>query len=96
MFYAVFKRQDDIPKRHYRDPTGRKDYGWFCEEVIPETILDKLQRYASPVKTHKQMYIFTHWFDFVRLGKRIQERGHEFEDVMKACDNWKNCEKSVP
>ena len=42
------------------------------------------------------MNIFTHWFDFGRLGKRIQEWGHEFEDVMKAYDSWKNCEESVP
>ena len=69
----VFKRQDDIPKRHHGDPTGREDYEWFCEEVIHETISDKLQHYASPVEAHRQMYIFTHWFDLVRLVKRIQE-----------------------
>ena len=57
----IFKRQDDIPKRDYEDPTGREDYEWFCE-VIHETILDKLQHYASPVEAHKQMYIFTYWF----------------------------------
>ena len=69
----VFKSQDDIPKRHHGDPTGREDYEWFCEEVIHETVLDKLQHYASPVEAHRQMYIFTHWFDLVRLVNRIQE-----------------------
>ena len=69
----VFKRQDDILKRYHGDPTGREDYEWLCEEVIHETILDKLQHCASPVEAHRQMYIFTHWFDLVRLVKRIQE-----------------------
>ena len=50
----------------------------------------------SPTEADKQMYIFTHWFDFLHLGKRIQEWGHEFEDVMEAYDNWKNCDKSMP
>ena len=48
----VFKRQNDIPKRYYGDPIGREDYEWFCEEVIHETILDKMQHFASPVEAH--------------------------------------------
>ena len=58
--------------------------------------MDKQQSYVSPTEADKQMYIFTHWFDFLHLGKRIQEWGHEFEDVMEAYDNWKNCDKSMP
>ena len=35
-------------------------------------------------------YLFTHWFYFIEIGKKIHACGHDFEEVMHAYDNWKN------
>ena len=31
-------------------------------------ILEKVTHYAGPKGAHQQMWMFTHWFDFVKLG----------------------------
>ena len=28
-----------------------------------------------------QLYLFTHWFHFIEIGKKIRACGHDFEDV---------------
>ena len=30
------------------------------------------------------MWMFTHWFDFVKLGDNLRHHGHDFEDIMSA------------
>ena len=39
------------------------------------------------------LYLFTRVFHFIEIGKKI--RGHDFEEVMHACDNWKNPMRDV-
>ena len=36
------------------------------------------------------LYLFTHVFHFIEIGKKIRAHGHDFEEVMHAYDNWKN------
>ena len=31
-----------------------------------------------------QLYLFTHWFHFIEIGKKIRACGHDFEDVVSA------------
>ena len=40
-------------------------------------------------------YLFTHWFHFIEIGKKIRSCGHDFEDVISAYLNWKNPMKDV-
>ena len=42
-----------------------------------------------------QLYLFTHWFHFIEIGKKIRACGHDFEDVVNAYLNWKNPRKDV-
>ena len=42
-----------------------------------------------------QLYLFTHWFHFIEIGKKIRACGHDFEDVVSAYLNWKNPSKDV-
>ena len=37
-----------------------------------------------------QLYLFTHEFHFIEIGKKIRAHGHNFEDVISACLNWMN------
>ena len=40
-------------------------------------------------------YLFTHWFYFIEIGKKIRACGHDFEEVMDAYSNCKNPMKDV-
>ena len=42
-----------------------------------------------------QLYLFTHWFHFIEIGKKIRVHGHEFEDFMRAYRNSRNPMKDV-
>ena len=39
--------------------------------------------------------LFTNWFYFIEIGKKIRAHGHDFEGVMHAYDNWKNPMRDV-
>ena len=41
------------------------------------------------------LYLFTHVFHFIEIGKKIRAHGHDFEEVMHAYDNWKNPMRDV-
>ena len=41
------------------------------------------------------LYLFTHVFHFIKIGKKIRAYGHDFEEVMHAYDNWKNPMRDV-
>ena len=49
-----------------------QSYLWYCPEGIHNRILEKVTHYASPKGAHKQMWMFTHWFDFVKLGDNFR------------------------
>ena len=59
-----------------------QDYLCYCQEGIHNRILEKVTHNASPKGAHKQMWTFTHWFDFVKLGDNLRHHGHDFEDIM--------------
>ena len=61
-----------------------QDYIWYCQESIHNRILEKVTHDASPKGAPKQMWIFTHWFDFVKLGDNLRHHCHDFEDIMSA------------
>ena len=61
-----------------------QDYLWYCQEGIYNRILEKVTHHASLKGAHKQMWMFTHWFDFVKLGDNLGHHGHDFEDIMSA------------
>ena len=42
-----------------------------------------------------QLYLFTHGFHFIEIGKKICAHGHNFEDVISAYLNWMNPMKDV-
>ena len=55
MSRAVFKHADVLPKWCYGDPRSREKYEWFWEELISESIQEKVKHYASPMGAHKQL-----------------------------------------
>ena len=61
-----------------------QDYLWYCQEGIYNRILEKVTHHASLKGAHKQVWIFTHRFDFVKLGDNLGHHGHDFEDIMSA------------
>ena len=42
-----------------------------------------------------QLYLFTHEFHFIEIGKKIRAHDHNFEVVISACLNWMNPMKDV-
>ena len=42
-----------------------------------------------------QLYLFTHVFNFIEIGKKIRACGHDFEEVLHAYDNWKKPRKDM-
>ena len=42
-----------------------------------------------------QLYLFTHEFHFIEIGKKIRAHWHDFEDVISAYLNWMNPMKDV-
>ena len=60
-----------------------QDYIWYCQEGIHNRILEKVTHYASPKGAQKQMWMFTHWFDFVKLGDNLRHHGHDFDCLQR-------------
>ena len=56
---------------------------------------EDIRQYPTSVGAHMQLYLFTHWFHFIEIGKKIRACGHDFEDVVSAYLNWKNPRKDV-
>ena len=90
----VWERKHKIPHRYLAKRTSQRNFVSFCEE-IEDGIIDRVRQYPSPVGAHMQLYLFTHWFHFIEIGKKIRAHGHEFEDVMSACRNSRNLMKDV-
>ena len=45
----------------------------------------------------KQLHLFTHWFEYVDLGKELQAKGHTLRDVMITYTKWRErYQKTVP
>ena len=59
-----------------------QDYIWCCQEGIHNRILEKVTHDASPKGARKQMWMFTHWFDFVKLGDNLRHHCHDYEDII--------------
>ena len=72
----VYKRKKDIPPRYYGDPQSTSNYLMFCDEDIQEPVSEQLKHYASPKGAHKQLHLFTHWFEYVDLGKELSQGTH--------------------
>ena len=69
----------------------------FCDEDIQDPVSEQLKHYASPKGAHKQLYLFTHWFEYVDLGKELQAKRHTLRDVMITYTNWRErYQKTVP
>ena len=41
------------------------------------------------------LYLFTHVFNFIEIGKKIRAHEHDFEDVTSVYLNWMNPMKDV-
>ena len=61
----VYKRKKDIPPRYYGDPQSTSNYLVFCDEDFQDPVSEQLKHYASPKGAHKQLHLFTHWFEYV-------------------------------
>ena len=72
----VYKRKKDIPPRYYGDPQSTSNYLMFCDEDIQDPVSEQLKHYASPKGAHKQLHLFTHWFEYVDLGKELSQGTH--------------------
>ena len=93
----VYKRKKDIPPRYYGDPQSTSNYLMFCDEDIQDPVSEQLKHYASPKGAHKQLHLFTHWFEYVDLGKELQAKGHTLRDVMITYTKWRErYQKTVP
>ena len=75
--------------------TAMKDYLCYCQEGIYNRILEKVTHYISPKGEHKEMWMFTHWFDFVKLGNNPRHHGHDFEHIMSAYNAFHVGESSI-
>ena len=71
------------------------DYLCYCQEGIYNRILEKVTHHVSPKGEHKEMWMFTHWFDFVKLGNNPRHHGHDFEDIMSAYNAFHVGESSI-
>ena len=71
-------------------------YG-VLDEDIQDPVSEQLKHYACPKGAHKQLHLFTHWFEYVDLGKELQAKGHTLRDVMITYTNWRErYQKTVP
>ena len=94
---GVRAKKKDIPPRYYGDPQSTSNYLMFCDEDIQDPVSEQLKHYASPKGAHKQLHLFTHWFEYVDLGKELQAKGHTLRDVMITYTNWRELyQKTVP
>ena len=62
--------------RYYGDPQSTSNYLMFCDEDIQDPVSEQLKHYASPKGAHKQLHLFTHWFEYVDLGKELSQGTH--------------------
>ena len=46
--------------------------------MLEDTIVDPVRQYPTIVGAHMQLYLFTHWFHFIEIGKKIRAHGHDF------------------
>ncbi|PFX27099.1 hypothetical protein AWC38_SpisGene8230 [Stylophora pistillata] len=82
-------KQDEpfIPPR--RNEIERIDFDEWCQ-LIDHTVTEKLRRFGIPQGAHMQLYLFTHWHEFVRVGKKLRNLCFTFEDVIKAYEKWQD------
>ena len=66
---AGVQAKKDFPLYYYGDPQSTSNYLMVCAEDIQDPISEQLKHYASPKGAHKQLHLFTHWFEYMDLGK---------------------------
>ena len=87
----VWRCKEEIPNWSYKCT-----FESFCKMLdFEDVIVDRVRQYPTPVGAHMQLYLFTHWFHFIEIGKKIRAHGHNFEDVISAYLNWMNPMKDV-
>ena len=57
---------------------------------MDHAVTQKLRWFGIPKGAHLQLYLFTRWHEFVRVGKKIRNLCFTFEDVMKTYEGWQD------
>lgn len=70
-------------------PCLSEDFDEWCH-LVDQTVTEKLRRFGIPKGAHMQLYLFTHWYEFARVGKKLRYLCFTFEDVMKSFECWQD------
>ena len=63
--------------------------------IWPDFVSFRFVSQNSISRAHMQLFLFTHWFHFIELGKKIRTHGYDFEDVISAYRSSRNPMKDV-